>query len=152
MSQRTRVPFKWLPSPLTDGIGEFVSDDTMADIWPFKAFVDTDAVVALGSDRPVGLPVLNPWLGPEGMVTRKGAVEDRDDRSVNIDQAITLPQALAAFTCESPKALGIGDETGTIKPGKSADFIAIDRNVFNIAIEDVHNTQVVRCWVGGVAV
>lgn len=144
-------PFMWFPSPLTDGVGEFVSDETMANIWPFKDLLETGAIVAGGSDWPVGLPVLNPWLGIEGMVTRKGAVEDGDDRTVNASQAITLPQALAAFTRESAKALGISDETGTIEPGKSADFIAIDRDVFDIAIEDVHNTRVVRRWVSGVA-
>lgn len=144
-------PFMWFPSPLTDGVGEFVSDETMANIWPFKDLLKTGAVVAGGSDWPVGLPVLNPWLGIEGMVTRKGPVEDGDDRTVNIDQAITLPQALAAFTRESAKALGIANETGTIEPGKSADFIAIDRNVFDVPIEDVHNTRAVSRWLGGVA-
>ncbi|MDJ1370533.1 amidohydrolase [Gulosibacter molinativorax] len=144
-------PFMWFPSPLTDGVGEFVSDDTMASIWPFKDLLETGAVVAGGSDWPVGLPVLNPWLGIEGMVTRKGAVEDGDDRSVNIDQAITLPQALAAFTRESAKALGISAETGTIEPGKSADFIALEQNVFEVPIEDVHHTTVAKRWVAGVS-
>ncbi|NWN88402.1 MAG: amidohydrolase [Micrococcaceae bacterium] len=142
-------PFMWFPSPLTDGVGEFVSDETMSNIWPFKELLATGAVIAGGSDWPVGLPVLNPWLGLEGMVTRKGPIEDADQRSVNIDQAITLPQALAAFTRESAKALGIGNETGTIEPGKSADFIAIDRNIFDGPIEEVHNTRIVRRWVRG---
>lgn len=144
-------PFMWFPSPLTDGVGEFVADETMANIWPFKDLLATGAVVAGGSDWPVGLPVLNPWLGIEGMVTRKAAVEDGDDRSVNAAQAITLPQALAAFTRESAKALGIDSETGTIEPGKSADFIALDRNIFEIPVEDVHNTRVVSRWLAGVA-
>lgn len=144
-------PFMWFPSPLTDGVGEFVSDETMAEIWPFKDLLASGAVISGGSDWPVGLPVINPWLGIEGMVTRKGAIEDGDDRTVNVQQAITLPQALAAFTRESAKALGIANETGTIEPGKSADFIAIDRNIFDIAIEDVHNTKVNSRWMGGVA-
>ncbi|MDN5731443.1 MAG: amidohydrolase [Yaniella sp.] len=143
-------PFMWFPSALTDGIGEFVSEETMADIWPFKDLLETGATLAGGSDWPVGLPVLNPWLGIEGMVTRKGAAEDGDDRTVNVDQAITLPQALAAFTRESAQALGIAHETGTIEPGKSADFIAIDRNIFATPIEEVHKTQVVSRWLGGV--
>lgn len=144
-------PFMWFPSPLTDGVGEYVPDETMANIWPFKDLLETGAVIAGGSDWPVGLPVLNPWLGIEGMVTRKAAADSGDDRTVNAAQAITLPQALAAFTRESAKALGIGDETGTIEPGKSADFIALDRNVFEVPIEAVHDTQVVRRWLSGVA-
>lgn len=142
-------PFMWFPSPLTDGVGEYVSDETMADIWPFKDLLATGAVIAGGSDWPVGLPVVNPWLGIEGMVTRTGPVEDGDDRTVNIDQAITLPQAVAAFTRESAKALGLASETGTIEPGKSADFILTDRNVFTVPVEEVHKTEVVQRWLAG---
>lgn len=130
----------------------------MANIWPFKDLLTTKALVAGGSDWPVGLPVLNPWLGIEGMVTRQAAVNDGSesgtdygDRTVNSAQAITLPQAMAAFTRESAKALGIADETGTIEPGKSADSIALDRNIFTGDIKDVHNTQVTRRWVAGIS-
>jgi len=144
-------PFMWFPSPLTDGVGEYVADETMAHIWPFNDLLATGAIIAGGSDWPVGLPVVNPWLGIEGMVTRTGPVEDGDDRTVNIDQAITLPQAIAAFTRESAKALGIARETGTIEAGKSADFILTDRNVFEVPITEVHNTGVVQRWLAGAA-
>lgn len=146
-------PFMWFPSPLTDGISDFVADETMANIWPFKDLLATGALIAGGSDWPVGLPVLNPWLGIEGMVTRQAAADDSDDnygdRTVNINQAVTLPQAMAVFTRESAKALGIAAETGTIEPGKSADFIALDRDIFTGHIKDVHNTQVLGRWVAG---
>ena len=147
-------PFMWFPSPLTDGISDFVTDETMANIWRFKDLLSTGALIAGGSDWPVGLPVLNPWLGIEGMVTRQAAADQSDanygDRTVNINQAITLHQAMAAFTRQSAQALGIGDETGTIEPGKSADFIAIDRNIFTGDIAEVHNTQVLGRWVAGI--
>ena len=146
-------PFMWFPSPLTEGISDFVADETMANIWPFKDLLATGALISGGSDWPVGLPVLNPWLGIEGMVTRQAAASQSDadygHRTVNINQAITLPQAMAAFTRESAKALGIAAETGTIEPGKSADFIALDRDIFTGHIKDVHNTQVLGRWVAG---
>lgn len=146
-------PFMWFPSPLTDGISDFVADETMANIWPFKDLLATGALISGGSDWPVGLPVLNPWLGIEGMVTRQAAASQSDadygHRTVNINQAITLPQAMAAFTRESAKALGIAAETGTIEPGKSADFIALDRDIFTSGIKQVHQTQVLGRWVAG---
>lgn len=146
-------PFMWFPSPLTDGISDFVADETMANIWPFKDLLATGALISGGSDWPVGLPVLNPWLGIEGMITRQAAASQSDadygHRTVNINQAITLPQAMAAFTRESAKALGIAAETGTIEPGKSADFIALDRDIFTSGIKQVHQTQVLGRWVAG---
>lgn len=144
-------PFMWFPNALTDGVSQFVADETMTSIWPFKDLLASGAVIAGGSDWPVGLPVLNPWLGIETMVTRQGPAEIGDDRTVNAAQAITLPQAMAAFTRESAKALGIAGETGTLEPGKSADFIALDRDIFTIPIQDVHNTEVVGRWLQGSA-
>src|SRR5690625_2974877 len=70
-------PFMWFPSPLTDGISDFVADETMANIWPFKDLLATGALISGGSDWPVGLPVLNPWLGIEGMVTRQVLLQTR---------------------------------------------------------------------------
>src|SRR5699024_11324468 len=91
--------------------------------------LSTGALIAVGSEWLVGLPVLSPWLGIDGTVTRQAAADDSDDnygdRTVNINQAVTLPQAMAVFARESAKALGIAAETGTIEPGKSADFIAL---------------------------
>ena len=78
-----------------------------------------------------------------------GSDTDYGDRTGNINQAITLPQAMAAVTRESAEPLGIAEETVTIEPGKSADFIAIDRDIFTGDIKDVHNTQVVGRWVAG---
>ncbi|WP_336469902.1 amidohydrolase family protein [Corynebacterium stationis] len=66
-----------------------------------------------------------------------------------MNQAITLPQAMAAFTRESAKALGIAAVTGTIEPGKSADFIALDRDIFTSDIKQVHQTQALGRWVAG---
>ena len=52
-------PFMWFPSPLTDGISDFVADETMANIWPFTDLLSTGALIAGGSDWP--LPA-NPML------------------------------------------------------------------------------------------
>ena len=52
-------PFMWVPSPLTDGISDFVADETMANIWPFTDLLSTGALIAGGSDWP--LPA-NPML------------------------------------------------------------------------------------------
>ncbi len=52
-------PFMWFPTPLTDGISDFVADETMANIWPFTDLLSTGALTGGGSDW--SLPA-NPML------------------------------------------------------------------------------------------
>ncbi|MEB3367758.1 amidohydrolase [Saccharopolyspora mangrovi] len=142
-------PFMWHPSPLVDGIARHVPVETMERIWPFKDLLATGALIAGGSDWPVGLPELNPWLGIETMVTRSAPEEQDDPRRINPDQAISRERAVAAFTSASAKALGIDDLTGALRPGLSADFLVLDRNIFEVPATQIHNTTVEQTYFRG---
>ena len=41
------------------------------------------------------------------------------------------------------------NETGTIEPGKSADFIVINQNLLKIPPQDIHKTKVLRTILRG---
>ena len=41
------------------------------------------------------------------------------------------------------------DETGTIEPGKSADFIVINQNLLEIPPEKIHETKVLKTVLRG---
>ena len=40
-------------------------------------------------------------------------------------------------------------ETGTIEPGKSADFIVINQNILQVPVEKIHETKVLRTVLRG---
>jgi imidazolonepropionase-like amidohydrolase len=46
-------------------------------------------------------------------------------------------------------AFAINAETGTIEPGKSADFIVINQNLLDIPPQDIHQTKVLRTVLKG---
>ena len=41
------------------------------------------------------------------------------------------------------------DETGSIEPGKSADFIVINQNILEVPVEKIHKTNVLKTVLQG---
>jgi len=54
-----------------------------------------------------------------------------------------LPLTFCLFSTERE------NETGTIEPGKSADFIVINQNLLEIPPEKIHETKVLRTVLRG---
>lgn len=106
---------------------------------------------SFGSDWPASLsPVLNGFFVMQGFVTRSDPANP-DSGTLNEDQAITLEQAVYGYTQGAAHALGFDwpDKLGSIEEGKLADFIVIDRNIFEIPIETLKDTQIEKTVVGG---
>ena len=104
---------------------------------------DAGVLMVYGSDWPSVVPSPSPWPGIEAMVTR------RDPYGVEPgvlapEQAIPLADALAIFTRNGASALRLERDTGSIEAGKSADLIVLDRNLFEIAPEEISETQVLE--------
>jgi hypothetical protein len=65
------------------------------------------------------------------------------------EQALSLIEALRAFTLNAAYAQHQEQTLGSLEPGKWADFILVDRDLFRIAPGDIWRTRVVETWVGG---
>ncbi len=57
-------------------------------------------------------------------------------------EAIRLGQALRLYTLNSATAMGLGQETGSIEVGKSADFAVLSQDLFKIPPSRIHRTTV----------
>ncbi|TDC93491.1 amidohydrolase [Saccharopolyspora aridisoli] len=141
-------PYIWYPSVIQDSIAEQVEPGLVESSWPMRDLVDSGAVVAAGSDWPCAAPTPDPWTGLETLVTRRNP-DERFPGTLNPKQELTLEEAIAAFTSNPADALGIGDIAGRLAPGCSADFIVLDRNLFEIDPRDIHATRVQRTYFAG---
>jgi predicted amidohydrolase YtcJ len=139
-------PYIWYPSPIIGDIRKAVGEERMKRWIPVKDALDAGALVVPGSDWNV-VPSVNPWIAIETLVTRQ--VPGGGGEVLGAQERITLEQAVDIFTRQSARQMNSGFATGTIEKGKLADLIVLDRNIFDIPITDVHNTQVVMTLIGG---
>ncbi len=140
-------PYIWFPSPIMDSVltavgerGEFY--------WPTKSLLATGALVSAGSDWPAAVPSMNPWPGIEAMVTRADPFAN-GDATLWAEEAVPLEDALRIFTSHGAKALLIDNKSGSIEVGKSADFIVLNHNLFEIPATQISDTEIVSTYFAG---
>jgi predicted amidohydrolase YtcJ len=113
----------------------------MQNVYPVKTIRDAGGIITWGSDAPVESRDPRPFLNLEQAITRA-----YENRVLTADNAIDIHAALSAFTINGARMLGIGDQTGSIEPGKLADLIVLDQNLVRLveqgAADKISDTQV----------
>ena len=102
------------------------------------------------SDCPASAPAANPWVGLSGMLTRRNCNPDFLGTLAK-NQVINLGEALPLFTTNGARSLGMGNETGSLSAGKWADFIVLNKSLFEMDAMEIGNTYVQKTvWKGNV--
>ena len=126
-----------------------VGPERIKGAYAWRTFLKQGTRIAGGSDFPV--ESANPFFGLHAAVTR----QDHDGRPLGgwyPKQAMTMTEALRAFTLDAAYAAHQEDTLGTLEPGKWADFILIDQNIFKIDPAKIWKTRVLQTWVAGKSV
>ena len=137
-------PILWYPIPGLDWEAWLGPE---RKVWPVRNLVESGALVIYGSDWPV-VATPNPWPGIESMVTRADP-SGVSDATLWADQSVDLATTIRIFTHNGAIANKVGDTSGSLEVGKDADFILLDRNIFDVPITDVGETKVLLSVVGG---
>jgi predicted amidohydrolase YtcJ len=115
--------------------------------YAWRSMLDNGARLAFGSDFPVESP--NPFHGLAAGMSRQDA-QGRPPGGWLPAQRLTLEEALAAFTTGAAYAGFAEDRIGSLRPGHYADFIFIDRDIFDhLDQRQVRDTQVLETWIAG---
>ncbi len=112
----------------------------------FNSFVKAGVKIAFGTDWTV--EPLNPMLGLYAAVTREFP-EGGPEGGWFPDEKITLAQAIEFYTLGSAYAEFQDHIKGSIKVGKLADLVVLDRNLFEIQPKEILNAQVDLTIVAG---
>ena len=95
-------------------------DGRQADAYAWRGLLDAGALLAAGSDAPV--ESVNPWLGVFAALHRRLPADPRGDW--RLEQAMTVLEALHAYTLGPAQAIGAPDE-GHLRIGARADLAVL---------------------------
>lgn len=112
----------------------------------YRSLLDADAHLIFGSDWYVAPP--SPLWGIYGAVTRQ-TLDDKNPDGWVPEQKISVAEALKAYTVSPPYASFEESLKGSITPGKLADMVIIDQNLFEIAPEKIKDARIMMTIVNG---
>ena len=123
-----------------------IGPERLKGAYAWRTFLDQGTVIAGGSDFPVESD--NPFFGLHAAVTRTDHA-NQPPGGWHPEQAMTLLEAFRAFTLDAAFAEHQEKTLGSLEPGKWADFVLIDRDLFKIPPADIWKIQVEETWLAG---
>ena len=107
--------------------------------YPYKEMLEAGIPLIFSSDSPVSDP--SPLVGIHAAVTR----QRRDGTPAGgwyPEQRVTVEEAVRAYTLTPARFYGRARELGSLVPGKYADLIVLDRDIFSVDPLEIIDTRV----------
>ncbi|WBG62563.1 amidohydrolase [Pseudomonas citronellolis] len=125
-----------------DLVKPYIADDAFRYMYPAKSLLDAGATIAGASDWPVSTP--DPLKAMYQAVTRQGP-----KGVLNPEQRIDRQAMFYAYTANAAKAIGLGEKIGSLAPGKQADLVVLDRDLFSVPDAELGEAKVLHTLFGG---
>ena len=131
------------------------SDMAMADkhwggrcdgAYAWRSLLDAGAVLAFGSDAPVEEP--NVLRGIHAAVTRQSE-DGKPAGGWRPEQALTVLEAVRAYTLGAAYACGEENTRGTLAIGKRADLVVLSQDIMRLPPHELLRTHVEQTVLGG---
>jgi predicted amidohydrolase YtcJ len=126
--------------------GKRIGAERLETTYPFRALEDAGATLAFGSDWTVA--PIDPLLGIYAAATRR-TLDGANPAGWVPAQKILVEEAVTAYTTGAAYAAYLEHELGTLAPGRYADLVVLDRDVFTIEPVEIENASVDLTMVEG---
>lgn len=124
--------------------GERLGPERSRFAYAWHTFLDHGVTLAFGTDYPV--ESIDPFRGLYSAVTRKN---EAGTKSFEVGEAISLNEAIYAYTQASAFAEFREGMKGRLEPGMVADLIVVDRDITKATPQELLHSRVLRTVVNG---
>ena len=121
----------------------------MADkCYPMKSYFDYGINVSSHTDFPaLGGSVDDPFGIMEIAVT--GVLDPASETPLWTEELLTREQALTALTINCARQMFLEEERGSIREGKYADFLLVDKDVLSCPVTEIHTAKTAATYFEG---
>jgi predicted amidohydrolase YtcJ len=120
--------------------------ERIQDAYAFKALLNQNGIVALGTDFPVeGISPLNTFYAAVVRKDNKGYPA----KGFQMKNALTRKEALKGMTIWAAIANFEELEKGSLEVGKSADFVMLNDDIMTTKEENILKVKVLRTFING---
>lgn len=120
----------------------YISAAAYSHQYPANSLQHAGATIAGASDWPVSSA--NPWNAIAQAITRTGPLG-----VLNAKESVDRQVMFQAYTLNAARTLRLDQQIGSLAPGKQADLIVLDRDVFNVSNDELFDTQVLKTFFAG---
>ncbi len=115
--------------------------------YPMQSLVESGVVMASSSDFPVTIP-FDPLIAIQTGITRT-SINKTENRVLWPSERSTLEDMIRSFTYNGAYANFLEHEVGSLEVGKMADLVVLEKNLFNIPVEEIAEVKVLLTLVEG---
>ena len=115
-------------------------------MYPIGSVFRANGLIVGGSDWAVS--TMNPLVAIETAVRRQDP-DDRVSGFLNKNESIDLTEMLKAYTTNAAYLMHQEEYTGSIEVGKAADLIILEKNLYNIAVDEISEVKVLQTLLEG---
>ncbi|MGG0198406.1 amidohydrolase [Bacillus anthracis] len=129
---------------------ELLGEERANEQYPMRSFINKGVVMASSSDYPITQgPYFSPLAGIQMGITRTSLQDINSQNALNPKEKVSLAEMIKSYTINGAYANFLEKETGSIKVGKKADLVVLDKNLFKIPKHDIHKTKILLTLLEG---
>ncbi len=148
-------PYWFVVDSFYDLAVEYLGRERADRQYPMRSFFEQGVLVTSSSDYPVTIPP-RPLDAIQSGVTRadpKGFQKTLGSGSPGslppAAERVGLEEMIASFTLNGARAFFMDGQTGSLQPGKQADLVVLDRDIFTLPPGEIHAARVLHTIFAG---
>lgn len=146
----------WMHALFAGGLQEEIGGEIGGKVYPNQSLLDMGIPVAGSCDYPIDGYLHNPLVSIQIGVTRlpKKALRKPGMRRVGPEEkprreCVSLKNMIKEYTINGAYVNFLEKVTGSLELGKSADFVILDKNLFELSEDNIEDARVIATYFCG---